>query len=219
MLKIYGVYKSRATRTFWIAGEIGLTFELVPVIQGYKLADPLAAGVRINTKSPEFLAINPMGAIPAIEDDGLLLYESMAITLYLAKKYGGALGPQSLEEDALMTQWSFFAATEIEAPALRISLLNAAGKLSTEAGATEADASAQALMRPFGVLEQHFAKADYAVGGRFTAADVNMAEGVRYGSYHKALMEAHPAVSAWLDRCRARPAYKAMWDARAAEVE
>ena len=55
MLKIYGVYKSRATRTFWLAGELGLTFEHVPVIQAYKLADPMAPGTRVNTRSPEFL--------------------------------------------------------------------------------------------------------------------------------------------------------------------
>eukprot|EP01035_Chromulina_nebulosa_P014683 gene14683-biopygen12512 len=76
MLKIYGVYKSRATRILWLVEELGLPFEQVPVLQAYKLADPLAADARLNTRSPAFLAVNPMGGIPTIDDDGLVLNES-----------------------------------------------------------------------------------------------------------------------------------------------
>lgn len=219
MLTIYGVYKSRATRPLWMVEELGLPFEHVPVIQAYKLDDPLAEDARFNTRSPAFLDINPMGAIPTIDDDGLVLNESIAITLYLAKKYGGELGPRDVAEDALMTQWSLFVATEIEAVALKISLLNAAGKLATEAGEAEAATAARLLKRPFGVLEQHFAKSEWAVGNRFTVADLNMAEVVRYGSGYAPLMDAHLAVTAWLARCQARPGFKAMWEKRVAEVE
>lgn len=219
MLKIYGVYKSRATRTLWLAGELGLTFEHVPVLQAYKLADPMAPGVRTNTRSPEFLAINPMGAIPAIDDDGLRLYESMAINLYLAKKHGGPLAPKDLAEDALITQWSFFAVSEMEANALKISMANAQGRLATEAGQAEADVASRLLKRPFGVLEQHFAGNDHAVGGRFTVADINLAEVVRYVEPYAPALEPFPHLSAWLKRCHERPAFKAMWQARLDEQE
>ena len=121
MLTIYGVYRSRATRTFWLANELGLDFKHVPVIQARRLSDPLAEGAPINTLTPSFLAINPMGTIPCIEQDGMVLYESMAINLYLARKYGTELAPADLAEDAAMMQWSFFAATEIETNALKIS--------------------------------------------------------------------------------------------------
>ncbi|GEO84239.1 MULTISPECIES: glutathione S-transferase family protein [Alphaproteobacteria] len=219
MLRIYGVYKSRATRTFWLAGELGLAFEHVPVIQAYKLADPMAPGARINTRSPEYLAVNPMGAIPAIDDDGLKLHESMAINLYLARKAGGPLAPKDLAEDALMTQWSFFAVAEIEANALKISMSNAQGRLSTEAGQAEAEVAARLLKRPLAVLESHFADNDYAVGGRFTVADINLAEVVRYGQPYQPLMDAHPHIAAWLKRCHDRPAFKAMWQTRLDEQE
>ncbi|MBC7312289.1 MAG: glutathione S-transferase family protein [Rhizobium sp.] len=219
MLKIYGVYKSRATRTFWLAGELGLTFEHVPVLQAYKLADPMAPRVRTNTRSPEFLAINPMGAIPAIDDDGLRLYESMAINLHLAKKHGGPLAPRDLAEDALITQWSFFAVSEMEANALKISMANAQGRLATEAGQAEADVASRLLKRPFGVLEQHFAGNDYAVGGRFTVADLNLAEVVRYAEPYAPALKPFPHLSAWLKRCHERPAFKAMWQARLDEQE
>jgi len=216
MLKIYGVYKSRATRTLWMAGELGLEFELVPVIQAKKLTAPLSADARLNTLSPAFRAITPMGAIPAIDDDGLLT-ESLAINLYLAKKHGGPLAPKDLIEDALMMQWSLFAATEIEATALKISTAAAEGRLDSEAGQAEMQVAARLLKRPLGVLEARFGSHDHLVGDRFTAADLNVAEVVRYAQPHTALMQEHPKLSAWLARCQARPAFKAMWQARLEE--
>ena len=93
MLTIYGVYRSRASRDIWLAKEIGLEFRHVPVIQAYRLADPAAAEAPLNTRSPAFLAVNPNGRIPAIDDDGLVLHESLAINLYLAKRHGGPLAP------------------------------------------------------------------------------------------------------------------------------
>ncbi|MGL3606316.1 glutathione S-transferase family protein [Rhizobium sp. G187] len=219
MLKIYGVYKSRATRILWLLEELGLPFELVPVLQAYKLDDPKAPGVRLNTHSPEFLAINPMGSIPTIEDDGFVLNESLAQTIYVAKKYGGPLGPQDLSEDAQMLQWTLFAATSIESDALRISVSNSSGRLSTDAGQAEAKAAARLLARPFGVLEKHFSDHAYAVGDRFTVADINLAEIVRYAQPWQPLLDQHPKTAEWLARMQGRPAFKAMWAKRLAEVE
>src|SRR5580704_6753950 len=78
-LKIYGVLRSRASRNVWLAKELGLAFEHVTVIQAYRLADPAASGAPLNTASAEFRAVNPDGLIPAIDDDGLVLHESLAI--------------------------------------------------------------------------------------------------------------------------------------------
>ena len=117
-LKIYGVARSRAFRTLWMAGELGLPYEHVKV----NFADG-------GTRRPEYLAINPNGHIPAIDDDGFRLWESMAINLYLAKKYGsgaGGLYPQSLEDEARVWQWSFWGMTEVERPALTV-LFNRVG--------------------------------------------------------------------------------------------
>jgi glutathione S-transferase len=219
MLKIYGVYKSRASRILWLLEELGVPFELVPVLQAYKLADPMAEGVRLNTRSPEFLAINPMGSIPTIEDDGLVLNESLAQTLYVAKKHGGPMGPRDLTEEAQMLQWALFAATSIETEALKISQSNNEGRLSTEPGQQEAKVLTRILSRPFGVLEKHFSSNDYAVGGRFTVADINLAEIVRYAQAYQPLFDAFPKTAAWLAHVQARPGFKAMWEKRLAEVE
>src|ERR1043166_4658924 len=97
-LKIYGVLRSRASRNVWRAKEMGISFEHVPVIHANRLTDPAAPGAPLNTASPAFRAINPNGLVPAIDDDGLVLNESLAINLYLAKRYRGAPGPTDAPE-------------------------------------------------------------------------------------------------------------------------
>src|SRR5262245_62162836 len=119
MLTIYGVYRSRASRNFWLANELGIAFKHVPVVQRYRLKEPLPAGV-VHTKSPEFLKVNPNGHVPSIDDDGVMLHESLAINLYLAKKHGGPLAPKTVVEDGEMGMWALWAVTEVEPNALSI---------------------------------------------------------------------------------------------------
>ncbi len=213
MLKIYGVYRSRATRPLWLAEEIGLPFEHVPIIQAYRLPDPMAQDAPVNTLSEEFLAVNPMGSIPSMDDDGFVLHESLAISLYLARKYGGDLGPKDVAEEALMVQWSLFAATSIETPALKIQ----STKADTDEGKAEIDVAARLLKRPLDVLEKHLSTSRYMVGDRFTAADINVAEILRYARGHDALFDSRPALKAWYETCIGRPGYRAMWEKRNAE--
>ena len=201
MLTIYGVYRSRASRNIWLANELGLPFKHVPIMQHYRLKEPIPAGV-VHTKSPEFLKVNPNGHIPSMDDDGLVLHESLAINLYLAKKHGGALAPANVAEDGEMGMWSLWAVTEVEAQALSIA----------QNGAT--DAALAALRGPFAVLEKALAKTGYLVGGRFTVADVNVAEIVRYAQGATSLFDAAPKVKAWYAACVGRPAYRKMWETR-----
>lgn len=217
MLTIYGAYRSRATRTYWLALELGLDFTSVPVLQARRLENPLAADAPINTLSPSFLKINPLGLIPAIEDDGFVVIESMAINLYLAKKHGGPLAPATLKEETEASMWSFFAATTLEADALRISMTAAAGKLEAEDGKSEVAAASRLLERPLRVLDAHLATTGFIVADRFTVADINVAEVVRYAQPATALIEKFPRVKAWLETVQDRPAFKTMWERRIAE--
>lgn len=215
-LTIYGCYRSRASRTVWLANELGLAFDHVPVIQANRLANPDAADAPLHTRSPAFLAINPNGHIPAIEDDGLLLHESLAINLYLARKHGGPVAPKDVAEEGLIAMWSLWAATECEEKALSI-LYNRAGYAPEKRDAKVADAAVEALRAPFAVLDKALAGKEHLVGGRFTVADINVAEIIRYAAPAPELFESAPNVKTWLAACQARPAFKAMWQAREAE--
>ncbi|KGJ12505.1 glutathione S-transferase family protein (plasmid) [Paracoccus versutus] len=219
MLTVYGVTRSRASRIIWLCHELGLPFKQVPVIQAYRLPDPDASDAPLNTHSPDFLKLSPAGAIPVIQDGDLVLSESLACTLHLARKYGQPFGPADAIEDALMLQWSFYAATAIEQDALVI-LFNH-GKGQAQPGAAQATVAhaAERLVRPLRVLEDHLARHGHLVGGRFTVADLNLAEILRYAQGYGELMEQFPAVTAWLDDCQARPAFRKMWQERLAEPE
>ncbi|SMG05545.1 glutathione S-transferase family protein [Paracoccus sp. J56] len=214
MLTIHGVTRSRASRIIWLCHELDLPFKQVPVIQAYRLANPDAPDAPLNTHSESFLKLSPAGAIPVLQDGDLVLSESFACTLHLARKYGQPLGPGDAIEDALILQWSFYAATSIEEDALTI--LSNLGKGSPRPPEAEKAISqaAERLLRPFKVLDDHIARHGHMVGGRFTVADLNLAEVVRYAQGHAGLMGRFPALKVWLEACQSRPAFQKMWQAR-----
>lgn len=212
MVTLYGVLRSRASRNAWLLEEIGMRYEHVPVIQAYRLPDPQAAAP-LHTRHPDFLAVNPSGQVPSLRDGDLVLHQSLAINLYLAKKYGGPLGPKDLAEDALMTMWAIWAMSEAEPHTISV-LYNRVAKPPAERDAKAADAAVEALRGPFATLDKALATTGWLVGGRFTVADVNTAEVIRYAQPAPDLFEAAPAVKKWLAACHARPAFQKMWQAR-----
>jgi glutathione S-transferase len=213
MLTIYGVYRSRASRNIWLAEELGIPFKQVPVIQHYR---SVPAGM-MHTQSPEFLKINPNGLIPSVDDDGVVLHESLAINLYLAKKHGKPVGPASLAEEGEMASWTLWAATGVEPHSINVLYHRVGGAPGGVKDPKIADAAVEALKSRFAVLEKALSASGWLVGGRFTVADINAAEVVRYAQAAPELFDAHPKVTAWLAACQARPAFKKMWAARDAE--
>ena len=213
MLTIYGVYRSRASRNIWLAEELGIPFKQVPVIQHYR---NVPAGM-MHTQSPDFLKINPNGLIPSIDDDGVVLHESLAINLYLAKKHGTSVGPKNLAEEGEMASWTLWAATGVEPHSINVLYHRVGGAPGAGKDPKIADAAVEALKPRFAVLEKALAASGWLVGGRFTVADINAAEVVRYAQAAPELFDAHPRVKAWLAACQARPAFKKMWAARDAE--
>jgi len=198
-LKIYGVARSRAFRTLWMAGELGLPYEQVKL--------DFADG---STHQPEYLAINPNGHVPSIDDDGFRLWESMAINLYLAKKYAGAAGglyPQGLEDEARTWQWSFWGMTEVERPALTV-LLN---RIGPEDGrnAAAADEAERALAAPLEVLDAAVTAMPYLLGDRFTVADLNVASILAWARQARVNLAVFSKAEAWLKACHDRPAAQA----------
>lgn len=199
MLKIYGIPRSRAFRAMWLAKELGLDYENVPTGLG-------------ETRTPEFLAINPNGHVPAIDDDGFVLWESMAINLYLAKKYGeGRLYPSRFEDEARTWQWSFWGMTEIERPLLT-ALFNRALLPEEKRDAALADQSERDLGRPLMVLDQAVASTPYLLGEHFTIADLNVASILAWARPARIDLSHVPKMADWLKRCAERPAARAARD-------
>jgi len=194
--KIYGVARSRAFRTLWMAAELDLPYELVQTdFEG-------------GTRTPEFLKLNPNGHIPVIDDNGFVLWESMAINLYLAKRYSsGTLYPADIGGEARAWQWSFWAMTEVERHALA-ALLNRIGP-EDKRDAAAADAGERALAAPLKLLDGIVGAGRYLIGNQFTVADLNVASILAWARQARVDMAAFPNMQAWLRACHDRPAAKA----------
>ncbi|MEQ8817417.1 MAG: glutathione S-transferase family protein [Thalassobaculum sp.] len=188
-LTIYGSPRSRTMRVLWAAAELGLDHDHMPLA-----ADDPAL------KTPEFLRLNPAGAIPVIDDDGFVLAESMAIILYLTRKHAtGTLYPAEPRAEAEAWRWSLWAQGHIEPWVQRD---RAMAPLHATLGAF-ARARAEAGLS---VLDRALTGAEWLVGERFTVADLNVA-GVLSPSRAATLdLARFPSVRDWLARCYARPA-------------
>lgn len=191
-IMIYGMPQSRAARCLWMARELGLAHENDPV------------HFQKTRESPALFAANPNQRIPALVDNGFTLFESLAINLYLARKYGAGTAFESptLEHDALVTQWSFWAMTEIEKPLLAL-LMSTFGRSDGKEEEHKA-----ALARPLKVLDSHLAGRAFIVGTTFSTADLNVASVLSWAIPAKLDLSPWPRVAEWLGRCTARPAFK-----------
>lgn len=211
MITLYGCYRSRASRNLWLLGELDRPFTHVPVVQRYRMTDDQAARI-LHTAHPDYLAITPTGAIPALVDGDLVLTESLAINLYLAE--GTPLGPRDAGERAQMVAAALYAATALEDHTLAIQMAYGAG----QGDGPEVAAAVDRLQRPLAVIEAKLAAEGHPVGGRFTVADINLAEVMRYAQPHAQLWDSFPVTRDWLAAQQSRPAFRAMWAAREAEV-
>jgi glutathione S-transferase len=195
-LRIYGIARTRAFRALWMAKEIGLEYEHVPI----EIGDAGAS-------SPEFLAINPNGRLPFVTDDSFVLFESLAITLYLAKKHScGKLYPDRLEDEARTWQWSMWALNEVDR-GVNIWSLHAARLPGPERDAGKREEALRVLQAPFKVLDAAVARQSYLLGNDFTVADLNVAAVVSRAVDMD--LSAVPRLKAWLTRCLERPAARA----------
>jgi glutathione S-transferase len=194
MIQLYGNPKSRATRCLWMLEEIGEPYQL---IEKSTRADDL--------QSAEYLRLNPNARIPTLVDGEVVLWESMAINLYLAQKYQGPMhpGPEVL---GLAAQWSFWAVLEMEALLLDL-LLHRVLLPEFSRDASYAERDELLLKKPLGILNDALAGREYLAGNGFTVADLNVASILAWGRIARLDMSAHPQAKRWLDGCLARPAY------------
>lgn len=187
-ITLYYNPQSRAATARWLLEELGVPYTLAPV--GYEDG---------SMRTPEFLALNPMGKIPVIVDDGEVVTENVAIAIYLCDKYKSpndlapAIGDPQRGE---YLRWTVFYA-------------------NVEAAITQKFAGFEMEPRQAGwgslelvvdVLKERFAKADpWLLGERFTAVDVVLGGGVNYAMSFNAFPKL-PEFTSYCERLMARPA-------------
>lgn len=200
-VKIYGTPGSRANRTLWLAEELKretrLDYEMV------------STHFMNDAKKPDYLAINPNGRVPAMDDGGYRLFESLAINLYLVKRQGGSLAPTDAREEGKAVQWSMWALTELEDAFIALLVRHPRINFMPPDTKVEADMRTK-LERPLKVLEQHLAGNDYMLGDRFTVADVNVAGVMSMSRIMDFDYSPYPHVKKWFEACMARPALAAV---------
>ncbi len=166
-------------------------------------------------KGADFLAINPMGKVPAIVDDGAVVTECAAICAYLALRFPEAGLLPEVRERAAYFRWLFFAAGPIEQAVI------------TKAMGWEVSAERQMMVgfgdleRPLDVLDAHLAQNDYVCGARFTAADIYVGSQVIWGLQFGTIAH-RDHLAAYAARLTPRAAYqkaKAIDDALIAAAE
>ena len=133
-------------------------------------------------RQPDYLAINPNGRLPAIDDAGFTLWESLAITLYLAKKHG-RLYPATLEGEAKAWQWSLWSVQEVDR-GVNIWSLHAVRLPPEDRDPQRLAEALEVLEPPFKVLDGALAGRPYLLGDDFTVADLNVAAVISRADRH-----------------------------------
>jgi glutathione S-transferase len=212
MLKLYGFSKvnagargnTRDLRVLWALEEMQLPFEIAGM-------DHPAHDLN----SEAYKQLSPFEQIPAIDDDGVVLSESAAILVYLAKKCGRLI-PPDLAGEAQVVRWCFAAMNSIEMPLLALMVLDWTADGSC--GKHREFLAGWVNMR-LGNLERWFADREFVATNEFTVADILMAHVLSAGIHDQALIAPYPGVAAYRDRCMARPAWKRTLAAYNARVE
>ncbi len=196
MLQLYGNARSRAMRCLWMLEEIGQPYQLIE--------KSTRAG---DLQSAEYLRLNPNARIPTLIDGELVLWESMAINLYLARKFEGPLHCARADVLGLAAQWSFWAMLEMEA--LLLELLQHRALLPEFArDPSYVERDELLLRKPLEILDKALAGREHLTDAGFTVADLNVAGILVWAKMARLDLSAHPELTRWLDACLARPAYR-----------
>ena len=206
-LKIYGVPISRSIGCIWACLELGLDYELVPI--GWDENE-------FSIYGEAYRKINPNARVPSLQDGDFILWETLAINTYLAKKHGGPMAPRDLQEDALTMQWALWSTIHLERTIfpwfLHSYILDEDKRDPNQAAKAIED-----LQPLFRVLDGQLAKGPYLLGDRFTVADLNLGCILLRPRLQLGLdLSEHEPLEDWANRVYGRPAAQKAWDIRVA---
>jgi glutathione S-transferase len=197
-MKLHHVPGARSCRVRWLLEELGIEYEL----DQKALADG-------SLRTPEYLALNPLGRVPTFEDAGVVFYESGAIVQYLLERYGaGRLAP-SIESPSrpIFLQWFHWAEATLMPP---IAAINSNRFVLKEKDRSETALSVgrRQLARALRVLGTAVEGRAFLVDDAFSAADIMTAYSVTLAQLVGELPDEPESVHVWLAGLAARPAYQ-----------
>jgi glutathione S-transferase len=190
MIKLYWSPRSRSFSAIWLLEESGLAYERV-------LTD-ISTGAQ---KAPEYLAINPMGKVPGLQDGDAALGEAAAICAYIADRYPETkLAPAVTDPlRARYLQWLFFSPSCIEPAIIQI---------YTKLEVPPSTAAWGSATQTFDVLDAALQKGPWILGEKFSAADIMIGSGLNFAVRMFKMLPSRPAFDAYLERIVARPAFQ-----------
>jgi len=204
MVKLYGFSRvnkvahgnTRDLRVLWALEEMQVPFEIVGVDHPNH-----------DLETDAYKAMNPFAQVPVLDDDGVIVTESAAIVIYLAKK-SGRLIPKDLAGEAQVLRWAFAAMNSVELPLLTLQFAGWVDK--TESPIKKALAG-WTQMR-LASLDRWLANREWIAVDQFSAADILMCHVIGIDAHAERVAQ-HPHVKAYVDRCKARPAWLRVIDA------
>ncbi|WP_213775670.1 glutathione S-transferase family protein [Bradyrhizobium sp. dw_78] len=190
MMQLYWAPRSRSFTALWLMEETGQPYERV-------LTD-ITAGAQ---RAPAYLAINPMGKVPALRDGEATLAEAAAICAYVAERCPGARLAPALGDPlrAKYLYWLFFAPSCIEPAMVQI---------ATKVEMSPVSAGWGDAQRVFDVLDANLTKGPWILGEDFSAADVAIGSALNFSVRLFKMVPSRPSFDAYIARCVARPAFQ-----------
>ena len=190
MMKLYWSPRSRSFSALWLMEETGQPYERV-------LTD-ISKGAQ---KTPAYLAINPMGKVPALQDGTATLAEAAAICAYVAERYPEAKLAPSLDDPlrAKYFYWLFFGPGCVEPAMVQV---------ATKIEMNPVAAGWGDAQRVYDVLDAALEKGPWILGEKFSAADIVIGSGLNFSVRLFKMIPTRPAFDRYLDACAARPAFQ-----------
>lgn len=198
-IRLYSSPMSSGSRVTWALEELGIPYEYVQVDLSKK-----------EHKTSEFLAINPNGKVPALVDDGVAYFESLAILLHLGERYGVERGmwPAGGQERADALSWAVWSLTELQTYLRDFMYHGLDTRISykpEERSAAAAKFDLGVTEKNFGILDARLASREY-ICGAFTLTDVIVGSVLRFGAMMNVPMGERPSLQAYIQRLGTRPA-------------
>lgn len=205
MIELYHCPDARSFRALWALEELGLPYEL------HLLPFPPRA------RAPDYLQVNPLGTIPALIDGPTFMTESAAIVQYLATRHGPSGLAVGVDDPAYgaWLNWLYFGEATLTFPQTLVLRYR-----TLEPGRAEqvADDYAKWFLSRLKHVDRALAKSDWLCAGRFTGADISVGYALLLASHLKLLDTASPAIGAYWERLKARPAFQAAKRIQKAEL-